>query len=110
MQESRQAVDLFSCGLTVPGRLPASPPAALCSTATLLRRPPQPSTATTYPKSLLDMTEPINGNELRTSHKQLPIVLQLLASFIMTTIFTFAWLGAAVPVAFLWRELAGLEW
>lgn len=70
----------------------------------------KPSTATTYPKSLLEMTEPINGNELRTSHKQLPFILQLLASFIMTLIFTMAWLGAAVPVAFLWRELAGLEW
>ena len=70
----------------------------------------QPSTATTYPKSLLDMTEPINGNELRTAHKPLPFLLQLFASFIMTTIFTMAWLGAAVPVAFLWRELVGLEW
>lgn len=70
----------------------------------------KPSTATTYPKSLLEMTEPINGNELRTAHKPLPFLLQLFASFIMTTIFTMAWLGAAVPVAFLWRELVGLEW
>ena len=70
----------------------------------------KPSTATTYPKSLLEMTEPINGNELRTAHQHLPLVLQLWASFIVTTLFTFAWLGAAVPVAFFWRWLTGLEW
>lgn len=90
------------------------PPHAAPPTSPLTSHPSppplQPSTATTYPKSLLEMTEPINGNELRTAHKPLPFLLQLFASFIMTTIFTMAWLGAAVPVAFLWRELVGLEW
>lgn len=68
----------------------------------------RPGTATTYPDSLRG--KPIDGEELRTAHDGIPVVLQCLSSFVVVCVYSYAWLAGALPVAYLWKFIANMEW